>query len=265
MIGGCLLLPTKSQRKDSEQEVKKLLEQETLEDVDVDENSNLLKKGEELKSDDSFITEKLQEMFGIKLLGDKIFLNIAIGIALIYTVSINFSLLFPYYLQEAALLSRSDTALAMTVLATGDVLSRLTVPIFTDKYKISARTTLLVGISLLIVARSFLAEAGSLSEIIIISGAFGYIRATSVLNQSLSLAEYFSDNKQLSSAVGLTMILKAIAVITVGQLLGLMRDLTKSYTLSLHLQNAVLLVVVISWSAELIYKRCSKRSQFVEL
>lgn len=209
-------------------------------------------------------------MFGILLLNDWTFLNIALGVAIIYTVSINFSLLFPYYLQETVQLSRTDTALAMTILACGDVLSRVTVPIVTDHFSISARVTLLLGLSVVIVIRTLLAESQSVSQILIISFSFGYFRALTVVNQNLCLAEYFPDQQLLCSAIGLTMILKAVTVITVGQLLGIMRDLTSSYSISLHIQNSIVAVVLISWTGELIYKKWrssagKKRKQFERL
>lgn len=267
MIGGCLFGPVKSTKKDlvDAEETQKLLKcdiKESGEEI-LDENSNLLDKDKSrldpVTSPGNYVWDKLQDILGIRLLNDPSFVNISAGIALVYTVSINFSLLYPYYLQETAQLSRSDTALAMTILASGDVLSRLTVPIITDKFKISARVTLLCGLILLIVIRSILAESQSMQQLLIFSCTYGYIRATTVVNQNLCLAEYCTDTKLLSSAVGLTMILKAAAVISVGQLLGFTRDLTNSYKISLHLQNVALAVVVLFWGCEIICKRRSSR------
>lgn len=242
-------------RREFEEDQQNLLKPEEI----VDENSNLIKNEKP-----NYLAEKLQQLFGVHLLKDLSFVNISAGIALIYTVSINFSLLFPYYLRETAGLSRLDTALAMTVLASGDVLSRLTVPILTDRLKVSARVTLLYGLIFLIIVRSILAESDSRNQVLAFSFAFGYVRATTVVNQNLCLAEYCEDHRLLSSALGLTMILKAIAVITVGQLLGYMRDLTNSYTTSLHMQNVALVVVVICWSSELVYKGTRKKSERFE-
>lgn len=250
MIGAVLFSPVAKHMKNTDSEKQKLLSAEDP----VDENSNLLQNKANSPSSNK-VLEKLQELLGIRLLGDLSFLNISGGIALIYTVSINFSLLFPFFLQDTANLSRGDTALAMSILASGDVLSRLTLPIVTDRFKISARVTLLVGLALLICIRSVLAETQSPYQILIFSWIFGYIRAATVVNQNLCLAEYCSDQKVLSSALGLTMILKACAVITIGQLLGYTRDLTKSYSTSLHLQNVVLAIVVILWAIELICQR----------
>lgn len=220
----------------------------------VDENSNLVSR----PTKTNLVGDKLQEILGIYLFKDFRFLNISAGIALIFTVSINFSLLFPLFLKNSANLSIEQTAFAMTILATGDVFSRLTLPIITDRLKLSARVTLFTAVIILMFIRAALAESQSYQEILILSGAFGYVRASTVVNQSLCLAEYCKDPQLLSSALGLTMILKAISVISIGQFLGYTRDLTNSYRTSLHIQNAILGIVVMAWLCEFLFKRIRK-------
>lgn len=55
------------------------------------------------------------------------------------------------------------------------------------------------------------------------------------------------------------MCIKAIFVITVGLLLGWIRDYTLSYSICLHAQNVLLIIVVCCWTIELMYKKYYKR------
>lgn len=51
------------------------------------------------------------------------------------------------------------------------------------------------------------------------SAVYGYVRAATVVNQNLTISEYAAPDK-LSSSLSLTMIMKGVFVMTIGQLLG---------------------------------------------
>lgn len=98
--------------------------------------------------------QKLVQILDLGLLKDFVFVHITMGLALVYTCSIAFSMLFPFFLQEGIKLSRADTALCMSLLSGADILSRLTVPLITSRFKVGSRMTFLIGIALLGLARS---------------------------------------------------------------------------------------------------------------
>ncbi|GAB0092618.1 monocarboxylate transporter 12 [Sergentomyia squamirostris] len=200
------------------------------------------------------ILEKLKKGMDLNLLRDLSFLNISLGIALAYTSSINFSMLFPYFLQFSAGLARRDVALCMSILAGMDLMSRLTLPTLTDRFRISCRMIFLTGAILLIGIRATLAEMTQRTTLLIISGLYGYIRAATVVNQNLCISEHCSQEK-LPGALGLVMIAKGIAVMSLGQLLGWIRDLTGSYRFSLHMQNILLVIIILFWLPEILWKR----------
>lgn len=70
------------------------------------------------------------------------------------------------------------------------------------------------------------------------------------MNNNLTISDHVRDEK-LPGALGLNMISKGILVITVGQLLGSVRDLTNSYILCLRAQNFLLLLVIAVWTPEM--------------
>lgn len=146
-----------------------------------------------------------------------------------------------------------------------------------------------MGAILLTVTRAILAETSNRTNLIVMSAIYGYVRAATVVNQNLTISEFAAQDK-LASSLSLTMIMKGVFVITIGQLLGKyferifiesenrcftfypyksihtgwIRDYTGSYSICLHAQNVLLLIVIIIWLPEIIYrklKRTKKRPQ----
>lgn len=104
-------------------------------------------------------------------------------------------------------------------LATFDLASRLTLPTITDRLKISCRVIFLVGAILLTATRAILAETTSRTNLMVMSAIYGYVRAATIVNQNLTVSEYSAQDK-LASSLSLTMIMKGVFVLTIGQLLG---------------------------------------------
>lgn len=163
--------------------------------------------------------QQIKTSIGFKFLKEPTFLSISFGLALAFTASINFSMIFPYYLQKSAKLSREDTALCMSIMAGFDLLSRLTLPSVTDKLKVSARITFLCGAVGLVMLRTAMALTKDRQSLMIISGCYGYLRAMTVVNQSLTISEYCTQ-ENLPGALGLNMVIKGCFVISLGQVLG---------------------------------------------
>lgn len=103
--------------------------------------------------------------------------------------------------------------------ATFDLASRLTLPALTDRLKISCRVIFLVGAIFLTACRAILAETSNRNNLIVMSAIYGYVRAATVVNQNLTISEYAKPDK-LASSLSLTMIMKGVCVMTIGQLLG---------------------------------------------
>lgn len=146
----------------------------------------------------------------------------------------------------------------MSILAAADLLSRLTFHFFTDKLELTSRVTFMVGVMILGVVRSILAELTTYTSVLIACAFFGYFRALTVVNQVLSVSEYCAKwcPEKLPGALGLNMIIKGISVLSMGEMLGIIRDITQSYAVSLHAQNILLTVVMVVWLVELAwYKR----------
>lgn len=91
--------------------------------------------------------------------------------------------------------------------------------------------------------------------VIMASGLCGFFRSTIVVNQNLVVSEYCKeDESKLPAALGLNMVMKGISIISIGQLLGWIRDYTGSYYLCIYAQNSLLGVIIALWTPELVYK-----------
>lgn len=82
------------------------------------------------------------------------FLNICIGLSMVYTAGMAFGMIVPFFLLEEIRLSRDDTALCMSVLSAADIVARLTLPSITHFLHITNRTTFMWGALLLAGARA---------------------------------------------------------------------------------------------------------------
>jgi Na+/melibiose symporter-like transporter len=249
VVGGLLFQPVSQHLRvaahnEKQDERIKLLEQPN-DDEDQPEN--------EAKAKKLTFFAQISKILDLDLLKDPAFCSLILGLALTYTSSINFSLIFPYYLQNTAKLTRKETAYCMSVLAGADILSRLTFPTITDKLKVRCRSAFLFGTVLLIIVRSILAVTTNQTGLIVISAFYGFIRAMTVVNQNLTISEFCRQTNcdaKLASALGLNMVGKGICVITLGQLLGWVGDATQSYAICLHAQNVCLAVMIALWTTE---------------
>lgn len=132
------------------------------------------------------------------------------------------------------------------------MLSRLTFHLFTDRMRLSHRSIFVVGVVIMSVWRSILAELTDYTALMLTCGFFGYFRALTIVSQTLAISEFCSKHcpEKLAGALGLNMVIKGVAAIAIGQLLGVFRDFTSSYSISLHSQNALLMIVMVVWMIE---------------
>lgn len=244
-------------------------------EVHIVESNELVKKGDPHaqlapQRDTSYcskVGQRLVQAMDLELLKDVTFWSIIVGMGLVYTSTIQFTMLFPHFLQYSVGLTTFNTATCMSAVAGADIVCRLLLPCITDKLNVPYRVVFLLGTVGLLISRAALAESMDMTTIIVMSIFTGMTKSATVLNNNLTISSHCRPEK-LPGGLGLNMIAKGVLVITVGQLLGWIRDYTHSYILCLHAQNILLLLVVLIWVPELFcrYKkeRKVKREAAVE-
>ncbi|XP_037715767.1 monocarboxylate transporter 12 isoform X1 [Drosophila subpulchrella] len=206
----------------------------------------------------SRMAQRLVQAMDLELLKDLVFWSIIVGMALVYTATINFTMIFPGFLGQTAKLNSQLVAFCMSVVAGADIVCRLLLPIITDHLRIPYRVVFLIGIAGLFVARCVLAESQSLPVIISMSVLTGMMKSATVINNNLTISAHCRSDK-LAGGLGLSMMSKGLIVITVGQLLGWVRDYADSYIICLYVQGAILLLVVLVWTPEIFYRHRRQR------
>ncbi|KAI5634330.1 hypothetical protein NE865_12944 [Phthorimaea operculella] len=59
--------------------------------------------------------------------------------------------------------------------------------------------------------------------------------------------------EKLPAAFGLHMVSKGVLVVLIGPLIGFVRDYTDSYSMCIHVQNAMIMSCVLVWGIEYVY------------
>lgn len=202
---------------------------------------------------------RLAQAMDLELLKDIVFWSIIVGMALVYTATINFTMVFPIFLKQTTGFDSQVVANCMSVVAGADIICRLLLPCITDRLRIPYRVVFLLGTAGMLIVRACLAETTNLHIILAMSALTGMTKSATVINNNLTISAHCRADK-LAGGLGLSMISKGIIVITVGQLLGWIRDYADSYVICLYAQSVLLLLVVLVWTPE-IYYRFTKQKQ----
>ncbi|KAH8320676.1 hypothetical protein KR067_006988 [Drosophila pandora] len=221
-------------------------------------------KGEELIPKTETICgrlgQRLVQSMDLELLKDLVFWSIIIGMALVYTATVNFTMIFPGFLGQSAGFDSQVVAFCMSAVAGADIVCRLLLPIITDHLRIPYRVVFLLGTAGLFAARCILAQSKDLPIIIVMSVLIGVMKSATVLNNNLTISSHCRSEK-LAGGLGLSMMSKGVIVITVGQMLGWVRDFADSYTICLYAQAVILLLVVLAWTPEILFRHRKQRRQ----
>ncbi|CAG9856987.1 unnamed protein product [Phyllotreta striolata] len=213
-------------------------------------NSQFQLKFEEKKHS---VFKKVAKALGLNLLKDPVYVHIVVGLGFVYFSNVSFGAMFPIFLHGEAGLPMFETTTTMTTLSSADVLGRVTASELFRRLNFGNRTTFMIGATLLAFTRSVEMLMPSYLYLAVVGFIVGYFRAIAMINQNLVISEYISKD-QLPSAVGLNMVMKALITLIIGQPLGYMKDMW-SYRVCIHSLNLLTLLVIVSWSVEIIIRK----------
>lgn len=96
---------------------------------------------------------RFSNLMDLDLLSDIRYLNILFGLSIAYVAESSFKLIVPFFLENLGF-SKRETARALSYMAIADITARILIPPINDKLSYSRRSTLLVGLILVSLARS---------------------------------------------------------------------------------------------------------------
>lgn len=92
------------------------------------------------------------EIFDLDLLQEPIFRNIWIGLSIAFTAEMNFTLMTPFILGEMGY-NTKDTAKAMSIMGTADILTRFISPFIGQRTKLPSRCLYIFSLCILVIFR----------------------------------------------------------------------------------------------------------------
>ncbi|XP_071452528.1 monocarboxylate transporter 9-like [Hetaerina americana] len=197
------------------------------------------------------------EYFDLDLLCDTQFLMIFIGMTLAYGGEINFSLLAPFVFLDYDF-SLEQVATLMSTLASVDLVTRFTMPFFSDHFKFDSLLMYAIGLFLLGTGRIMLAHLSGFSTIISITLWLGFGKGLRTVYMTLVLPAIVSLEK-LPSASGLQTLANGIFFFTIGPLFGYIRDSSDNYTAVLYAIDFFTFGAILVWLLAAVYTRNRNR------
>ncbi|VVC91673.1 unnamed protein product [Leptidea sinapis] len=197
-------------------------------------------------------TQKVIKFFDLTLLRDPIFVNILVGLSFASCVETNFSLLLPIILKDMLKFETSEIAKVMAVIGFSDTLFRFVSPFIGEWCNKPPRVMYILSLVIIIFTRTIMLFTTSFLGMVFVALAMGITKGVRTVYMNIVIPSYVP-LERLPFASGIQMFFNGIVIITIGSLLGRIRDISGSYKAPIMVLNFVTLLTIILWSAEFLY------------
>ncbi|XP_053680188.1 monocarboxylate transporter 7 [Anopheles nili] len=204
----------------------------------------------------------LVDFLDLTLLKDPVYVNIVLGISFALYSDLAFFTLQPMYLFMLAF-SKADVSLIIAIGAGADLISRIFLAISSTCLNIRARYVYLAGALFTIVARFGFLCVFDFYGMAIVTAIMGFLRTWIHVPLPLVFSEYLPQDR-FPSGYGLFMFLQGNITFAIGPIVGYIRDVTGSYTVSFHCLTLVMALCVVPWFFEICYYRLKRKARDVE-
>lgn len=145
--------------------------------------------------------------------------------------------------------------MCLSVLATFELISRLTFHFITDRTCLLSRQILVIGIICLGIIKTTLTFLTTYQSILFVCSIYGYFRAIVIVNQILTISEHCSKYypKRFASALGLNLAFSGISVLIFGQFFGMFRNYFNDFSYSFYLEDIFVIFILSIWFIEYLY------------
>ncbi|XP_049865094.1 monocarboxylate transporter 9-like [Pectinophora gossypiella] len=229
----------------NEPELKKKEKEITHKEKDENENKTLF--------------QKFVAFFDLTLLTDPIFVNILVGLSLASCVETNFSLLLPIILNDMMKFQTEDIAKIMAVIGFSDTLFRFVSPFIGEWCNKPPRVMYLISLLLVIFTRTMMLFTSSFVGMLLVALALGITKGVRTVYMNIVIPNHVP-LERLPFASGIQMFFNGIIIITIGSLLGRLREASGSYQIPIIVLNVVTMVTVVLWCTEFMYFRMKNRN-----
>ncbi|CAK1578567.1 unnamed protein product [Parnassius mnemosyne] len=199
------------------------------------------------------------DFFDLTLLSDPIFVNILFGLSMASCVETNFSLLLPIILKDLLKFETGDIAKIMAVIGFSDTLFRFVSPFIGEWCHKPPRVMYLVSLIVIIIIRSLMLFTTSFTGMLFVAIAIGITKGVRTVYMNIVIPSYVP-LERLPFASGIQMFFNGIVIITLGSLLGRIREASGTYRIPIIVLNFVTFATVMLWSIEFLYFKLKKKN-----
>ncbi|XP_068628093.1 uncharacterized protein [Battus philenor] len=223
----------------------KLIINSPLENNTFDEKKEIQKE-EEIEEELTF-WEKVALFFDLDLLKDLTFINLMLGITLANFNELNFSILTPFILGDFGL-TKPQVAFFMSLLAGVDLCVRFCIPFIAGKIGWDNNSFFLFGVLSMAFGRVVLAYWQNYSVVLLVAVIIGFGKGLRTVFMALVIPTHVPLHK-LPGATGIQLLTSGIVYLTMGPIVGWIKDNT-STAVTLHCLNIFTWLTAISWGLE---------------
>ncbi|XP_026739063.1 monocarboxylate transporter 9-like [Trichoplusia ni] len=202
--------------------------------------------------------QTVAEFLDLTLLKDPVYVNIIFGLALTFFSDLTFFTLEPIFLDKVHL-SKAEIANIIAVGGAMDMSARLFLGVAGQFFRMNSRYMFFCGALFTALFRFVFIQFSSYIPLLILTGILGSLRSLVHIAQPIVIAEHVPIERY-PPAYGLYMLLAGAISLSVGPMIGFVRDYTGSYALAFNMMTMCNLCCVVPWATEAITKYMKNRN-----
>ncbi|KAJ8736103.1 hypothetical protein PYW08_006759 [Mythimna loreyi] len=203
--------------------------------------------------------QTIAEFLDLSLLKDLVYVNIIFGLALTFFSDLTFFTLEPLFLDKKHL-SKAEIANIIAVGGAMDMSARLFLGVAGQFFRMNSRYMFFCGALFTALFRFIFIQFTTYTPLLILTGILGSLRSLVHIAQPIVVAEHVPIERY-PPAYGLYMLLAGAISLSVGPMIGFVRDYTGSYAIAFNMLTVCNLFCVVPWATEAVIKyRQNKKS-----
>ncbi|CAH4031364.1 unnamed protein product [Pieris brassicae] len=201
--------------------------------------------------------QTVAEFLDLTLLKDLIFDNIVFGMALAFFADLTFFTLEPLFLDKNSL-SKTEIANIIAVGGATDMMARLLLGVSGQFFRMNSRYMFYSGALFSALFRLVLVNYTTYTPLLILTGILGALRSLVHIAQPIVMAEHVPIERY-PPAYGLYMLLAGGISLSVGPMIGFIRDYTGSYRVAFIMLAICNFCCVVPWTVEGVMRFLKRR------
>ncbi|XP_043267855.1 uncharacterized protein [Venturia canescens] len=198
--------------------------------------------------------DMLSNLFELSLFKDRVFMTMSFGISLVFMSDYTFSSLMPLMMTELGY-GTKEAALAITVSAAAELVSRILLALFTLFVNARPKTLFFIAMICMAFAKiGFFYCDDTLPGILFTVATIGMVRSWLFVPQPLVVVENFPVEKY-AAAYGIFSVVSGMITIFLGPVIGIIKDVTDSFPTCQLVLIGLNCVFIIPWALDFLDER----------